>query len=230
MESAFDVLRGGFVGGRVAVDWIEKGSGVQISKLARERCDGRTPHGRPILKFEHPIPEPHGSVSPRNPQTKVRRTPTMPRSHRLRMDGEDAAIREIQLYSRHPVMSVVRSQGETLVTFDYAGQIGSLSDEQRLHFYEVLAHQLTIAARGVWSDNHFTDSEKVAQLEAINEILHRVTARVFNLRLRTDNWTETHMSSCIQGWVSQAPAIGPYVGSAIKDGYLVVTSIRGEPA
>lgn len=113
------------------------------------------------------------------------------------------------------------------MTFDYAGQISSLNDEQRLHFYEVLAHQLTIADRGVWSDNHFTDSEKVAQLKAINEILHRVTARVFNLRLRTDNWTEADMSSCIHGWVSQAAAIGPYVGSAIKDGYLIVTGVQG---
>lgn len=111
------------------------------------------------------------------------------------------------------------------MTFDYAGQIGSLNEEQRLYFYEVLAHQLTIAMRGVWSDNNFTDSEKVAQLKEINEILHRVTARVFNLRLRGDRWTEKDMFSSIHDWVSQAPAIGPHVESAIEDSYRVVTGV-----
>lgn len=113
------------------------------------------------------------------------------------------------------------------MTFDYAGQIGSLNDEQRLYFYEVFAHQLTIAVRGVWSDNNLTDSEKVVALKEINEILHRVTARVFNLRLREDEWIEKDMFSCICGWVSKAPAIGPYVGSAIADSYRVVTGVAG---
>lgn len=121
------------------------------------------------------------------------------------------------------------SKGNRLmfVAFDYASQIGGLNGEQRLYFYEVLAHQLTIAARGVWSDNQSTDAEKVLQLKGINEILHRVTARVFNLRLRSDNWTETDISACIDSCVSQTPAIGPYVGSAITDSYRVATGVRG---
>lgn len=113
------------------------------------------------------------------------------------------------------------------MTFDYAGQIGSLNDEQRLYFYELFAYQLTIAARGVWSDNNFSDGQVVTQLKQINELLHRVTARVFNLRLQKDNWTEADMSSCIHNCVSQAPAIGPYVESAISDSYSVVTGIAG---
>lgn len=113
------------------------------------------------------------------------------------------------------------------MAFDYAVKIHSLSDEQRLYFYEVLAHQLTIAVRGVWSDNRFTDSEKVVQLKELNEILHHVTARVFNLRLREDRWTEKDMFSSIRGRISRAPEIGPYVESAIADSYRVVTSITG---
>jgi hypothetical protein len=84
---------------------------------------------------------------------------------------------------------------------------------------------LTIAARAVWSDNNFTDSEVVTQLKEMNELLHRVTARVFNLRMGEDKWTEVDMNSFIHNCVSQAPAIGPYVGFAIRDSYGVVTGV-----
>jgi predicted alpha/beta-fold hydrolase len=113
------------------------------------------------------------------------------------------------------------------VPFDFVEQIERLNDEQQLYFYEILAHQLTIATRGVWSDKNATDTEKVTRLKEINEILHRVTARVFNLRRGEDQWAEADMLSFIRGSVRRAPAIGPYVESAITDSYSVVTGIAG---
>ena len=34
----------------------------------------------------------------------------------------------------------------------FAHGIGKLTEEQRLHFYEILAHNLTVSIRGIWSD------------------------------------------------------------------------------
>jgi len=72
----------------------------------------------------------------------------------------------------------------------FAEQIGKLSDEQRLHFYEMLAHNLTVGIRGIWSDERIDDTEKVDRMKWVNEILHSVTARVYVLRLKTHEWTE----------------------------------------
>ena len=111
------------------------------------------------------------------------------------------------------------------MAFNYAEQIGSLHEEERLHFYEILAHQLTIAARIVWSDDTLTDSQK---LKWLNEVLHRVTARVYSLRLRTDEWTEAAMFENMRHCVSLEPAIGPLVGWAITQSYEVVTGLPAD--
>jgi hypothetical protein len=70
------------------------------------------------------------------------------------------------------------------LTMRFAEQMGKLSDEQRLHYYEVLAHNLTVAMRCIWSDEQIGDAEKVDRMKWVNEILHSVTAKVYVLRLR----------------------------------------------
>ena len=52
--------------------------------------------------------------------------------------------------------------------------INDWPDERRHHFYVRLAHNLTITARGVWSDEQLTTSEMVVRLKALNELMHRV--------------------------------------------------------
>ena len=106
--------------------------------------------------------------------------------------------------------------------FDYADRIGGLSDEQRLHFYEVLAHNLIVSIRSVWSDESLADAEKVDRIKWINEILHRVTAKVWVLRLKSHEWTETDFADEIRHWVSQNQAIAGEVGWAIKSSYKAV--------
>jgi hypothetical protein len=95
------------------------------------------------------------------------------------------------------------------VVFNYAERIGALTDEQRLHYYEVLGHQLTVAARMVWSDDKLTDAQKVSRLKWLNEILHRVTAKVYTLRLQTHEWTETDSFQDIRHWVNTTLSVRP---------------------
>jgi hypothetical protein len=44
--------------------------------------------------------------------------------------------------------------------FDFPNLIGALSNEERISFYEILAHNLTVSVRGIWSDEHLTDRRK----------------------------------------------------------------------
>jgi hypothetical protein len=109
------------------------------------------------------------------------------------------------------------------VAFDYVERIGGLTDEQRLYFYEVMAHQLTVAARMIWCDEALSDQQKVRQLKWLNEILHRVTAKVSTLRLGTHEWNESNSFDDMRHWVSQEPALAPRVGWAVLQSYRIVT-------
>jgi hypothetical protein len=79
----------------------------------------------------------------------------------------------------------------------FAKRMRELSHEQRLHYYEILAHNLTVAVRGIWSDEQTDDAEKVDRMKWMNELLHRVTAKVYVLRLKTHVWTEEDSGSLI---------------------------------
>jgi GrpB-like predicted nucleotidyltransferase (UPF0157 family) len=105
----------------------------------------------------------------------------------------------------------------------FAEQVGKLSDEQRLHYYEVLAHNLTIAIRGVWADSEIDDAEKVERMKWVNEILHRVTAKVYVLRLKTHEWTEEDFERLLREYVAAHPGIAGEVGHALRFSYQAVT-------
>jgi hypothetical protein len=105
----------------------------------------------------------------------------------------------------------------------FAERTGRLSEEQRLHFYELLAHNLTVAIRGVWSDVSLHDAEKVERMKWINEILHRATAKVWVLRLGTHEWTEEDFGSLVRDYVEQHEGIENEVLAAVNRSYRSVT-------
>ena len=105
----------------------------------------------------------------------------------------------------------------------FAERISALTDEQRLHFYELLAHNLTVAIRGVWSDVSISDAEKVERIKWVNEILHGATAKVWVLRLKTHEWSEEDFGSLVQGYIDQHPEIKEEVIAAVRRCYRAVT-------
>jgi hypothetical protein len=105
----------------------------------------------------------------------------------------------------------------------FADEMAKLTDEQRLHFYEVLAHNLTVGIRGVWSDESISDAEKVERMKWINEILHRVTAKVYVLRLKTHEWTEEDFERFLLESVSAHPGIAHEVGWAVRFSYRAIS-------
>jgi hypothetical protein len=106
---------------------------------------------------------------------------------------------------------------------NFAERMAVLTEEQRLHFYEVLAHNLTVAIRGVWSDGSLADAEKVERIKWINEILHQATAKVWVLRLRTHEWTEEDFGSLVRDYAESHPGIKAEVLAAVNRSYRAVT-------
>jgi hypothetical protein len=90
-------------------------------------------------------------------------------------------------------------KGRTMTS--YLNEMESLTEEERLAFYENLAHNLTIAARDVWSSDDIP-TDKVEQLKWLNEIQHQVTAKIRILRTRHHEWTEQDSWSVIGECIS----------------------------
>jgi hypothetical protein len=63
----------------------------------------------------------------------------------------------------------------------------------------------------------------VQRIKWINEVLHRATAKVWVLRLRTHAWTEEDFGSLLRGYIDQHAAIEEEVLAAINRSYRAVT-------
>jgi hypothetical protein len=111
--------------------------------------------------------------------------------------------------------------------FSYTDRISSLTPDKRLRFYELLAHNLTISIRGVWSEPDLSDSEKLDRIYWINEILHRITSKVYTLRLSHHEWTESDSWNMIHGYIAQEEAIEKDVMAAISFSYNSVLREEG---
>ena len=62
------------------------------------------------------------------------------------------------------------------------------------------AHNLTISVRGIWSDEHLSDSEKLESLKWLNEIMHRVVRKPALLRINKDEMSESDSWEGIKHW------------------------------
>jgi hypothetical protein len=105
----------------------------------------------------------------------------------------------------------------------FAEATNRLTPDQRLHFYEVLAHNITVAIRGIWSDPGISDAEKVERMKWVNEVMHRVTAKVYVLRLKTHEWTESDFEDLLLGYIQSHPNIASEIRWAVKHSYKTIT-------
>lgn len=105
------------------------------------------------------------------------------------------------------------------MTLDDVNILQSLSTDQRLHFYEVLAHTLTVSVRGVWVRDDITDSHKLSQLKSLNEILHRVTAIISVIRLRSHEWSDADLFATIRAWLKDEPQLESSIEFALTHSF-----------
>jgi hypothetical protein len=105
------------------------------------------------------------------------------------------------------------------MTFDYPQLVMNLSEEERIRFYELLANNLTVNVRGIWSDDSLSDAQKVECMRWLNEIMHGVVQKSAALRSRRHSYSEEESWESINHCVSQSPAIDGSVEWAIKASY-----------
>ncbi|WP_353572335.1 hypothetical protein [Candidatus Albibeggiatoa sp. nov. BB20] len=102
---------------------------------------------------------------------------------------------------------------------NYADIINTLVQEEKISYYEFLAHSLTIACRSIWSDNELTEQQKIEGMKWLNEISHRIIAKIRIERTQAHEWKEEHIIGIMQHYVEQAPQIKNEVAWAIKESY-----------
>jgi hypothetical protein len=105
----------------------------------------------------------------------------------------------------------------------FGKSIAQLSIEQRISFYEIFAHNLTICVRAIWSDEAIDVEEKIEQMKWLNEILHRVTAKIRCDRTQSHEWLDIDMQGMVEDWVNHNPYLTVLVNDAIDRSYNYVS-------
>ena len=108
--------------------------------------------------------------------------------------------------------------------FDYVKNIGALTLEQKRKFYVLFGHDLTVSVRAIWSDENYSDQEKIDGMKGINEIMHRLIFRIEELhkieKIEDDSWTEKDFRQLIVDCCSDnTKVLSGNVGWAIKSSY-----------
>ena len=98
----------------------------------------------------------------------------------------------------------------------YAEAVASFDDGARRRFYETLAHNLTVCARAIWSDEQLSDAEKVEQMKWLNEIQHRVTGKL----RASQPWPDGEFfEGVLRTHTDECPTLRSHVGWAVKQSY-----------
>jgi len=106
---------------------------------------------------------------------------------------------------------------------EYREAIAAFDDNRRRCFYETLAHNLTVCARTIWSDEQLSDAEKVDQMKWLNEIQHRVTGKVG----ASEPWPDREFfDGVLQARTDECPPLRGHVGWAVKQSYEYASAER----
>jgi hypothetical protein len=104
--------------------------------------------------------------------------------------------------------------------FNYLEKVEALNSKQRVYFYELFAHFLTVSLRGVLFTEGIDDSERVERAKWLNEIAHRITYKIFVMDKKPDaRWTDAEILEMIQMNIEKYPAIEQEVDAAIEMSY-----------
>ncbi len=102
---------------------------------------------------------------------------------------------------------------------DYPALIEHLTRDEKLIFYGLLARNLTIANRSVWSDGDLAPTEQIERMKWLIEVTHRVLNRLTDLLQNQDNWSEKDVWDLIAHHAAQNSAVGADVGFTIEHSY-----------
>ena len=113
------------------------------------------------------------------------------------------------------------------IELDYVRDVGSLPLEWLIRFYEILAHNLTVSIRAIWSNEELDDNQRVQQIKWVNAIMHRVLLKSAALRMNRNECPESDTWQMIQDYVAQCPELAPHIAFATISSYQAVNISRG---
>jgi hypothetical protein len=117
------------------------------------------------------------------------------------------------------------------MNFDYPEKIEALNPKQRLYFYELFAHFLTVSLRGVLFTEGFADSERVERAKWLNEIAHRITYKIFVMNKNpAAKWTDAEIQEMIRMNIEKHPPIEADVTAAVEMSYGYILENESESA
>jgi hypothetical protein len=107
---------------------------------------------------------------------------------------------------------------------ELASSINEWPSERRRRFYLRLGHNLTIAARAVWSDEKLEASVMVERLKALNELLHRVLGQAMGDETRP---ALQFVGEYLSAFANEQRELAGEVGFAVRSAY---ESVAARPA
>jgi hypothetical protein len=81
--------------------------------------------------------------------------------------------------------------------------LSRLSSDRKVYVLSLLAHNLTISARGVYSERS-DESEKIKKLQSLNEMQHRLSSQLMYLASKDgDVLPDDAFTDCLYSFASQ---------------------------
>lgn len=105
------------------------------------------------------------------------------------------------------------------MNFDYPELISALNPVQRLRFYELFAHFLTVSMRGILFFEGIPDQNRVERAKWLNEIAHRITYKVFAMQKNQSKNNDADVWQMIRINVEKDLAIEADVNAALELSY-----------
>jgi len=90
-----------------------------------------------------------------------------------------------------------------------------LSDNEKIGFYEALAHNLTVSIKSISFDENIDDKKN--QIKWINEIMHELVQRTSHLRLGTNSWSDKDFYENTKHWVFQSKDLAGDISWALDN-------------
>ncbi|MEZ5426653.1 MAG: hypothetical protein R2747_10335 [Pyrinomonadaceae bacterium] len=116
------------------------------------------------------------------------------------------------------------------MNFDYAESIGALDADQRVYFYQLLAHFMTVSMRGILFHEGVADEERIERAKWLNEIQHRITYKIFLLKKNSSDYPEEEIWDMIRQNSNKHPKTADDVNLAIETSFKYVLENEGDSA
>ncbi|MCP4178771.1 MAG: hypothetical protein GY756_13480 [bacterium] len=97
--------------------------------------------------------------------------------------------------------------------------LSKFDENEKISFYMIFLHNLTIAIRSIWSNQDLTDKDKILQIKWVNEVIHNIISLISHIRSRTNSYTDEKVWEGIKHWASQNNNAASEIASSLKMTY-----------